>query len=120
MPHNVFGTKLNRDTNQRQALLKGLVSALIRSESIETTEAKAKAVKGLVEKLTTKAITGKLHDIRQIEEVIVDKELIGKLVHTIVPKLASRKGGYLRLTKTGIRAGDNASLVRMEFVYKKA
>ena len=60
MIHSVFGTKLSRDTNQRQALLKGLVGALIRSKAIETTEAKAKAVQGLVEVLITKAIRGKI------------------------------------------------------------
>ncbi len=116
MSHNVFGKKLNRDTGQRQALLKGLAGAIIRSESIETTEAKAKAAKDLIEKLITQAKRGTVNDIRQIESTIVSKDLIDKLVHDIAPRFKTRNGGYLRLIKTGIRAGDNASLVRMEFV----
>lgn len=116
MAHNVFGIKLSRDTNQRQALLKGLVGALIRSERIETTEAKATATRSLVEKLVTKARRATLNDIRLIESVVTDKDLAYKLVHDIAPKLATRPGGYTRLTKLGNRVGDNAPMVRMEFV----
>jgi large subunit ribosomal protein L17 len=116
MAHQVFGTKLNRDTDQRQALLKGLVGALVRSEAIETTESKAKAVKGLVEDLVTKARRATLSDIRKIEEIIVDKSLVEKLVHDIAPRFKARPGGYTRLIKLGNRIGDNAPMVRMEFV----
>lgn len=116
MAHNVFGIKLSRDTNQRQALLKGLVGALIRSERIETTLAKAEATRSLMEKLVTKARRASLHDIRLIESVVTDKELVQKLVHEIAPRLATRPGGYTRLVKLGNRAGDNALMVRMEFV----
>jgi large subunit ribosomal protein L17 len=116
MAHNVFGIKLSRDTNQRQALLKGLVGALIRSERIETTAAKATATKSLVEKLVTKARRATLNDIRLIESVVSDRDLVSKLVHDIAPRLSSRPGGYTRLIKLGNRAGDNAPMVRMEFV----
>ncbi len=119
MPHNVYGAKLSRDTNQRQALLKGLAGALIRSESIETTEAKAKAAKDLIEKLITQARRASLNDIRQIEAIVIDKDLVNKLVHDIAPRFAKRSGGYLRLIKTGFRVGDNAPLVRMELTVKK-
>ncbi len=119
MAHQVFGTKLNRDTDQRQALLKGLVGALVRSEAIETTEAKAKAVKGLVENLVTKARRATLSDMHQIEEVIIDKDLVHKLVHDLAPRFKSRPGGYTRLIKIGNRVGDNAPMVRMEFVVGK-
>jgi large subunit ribosomal protein L17 len=115
MRHNVFGKQLSRDTGQRQALLKGLAGALIRSEAIETTEAKAKASIALIEKLITKAKKATLSDIRQIEEVIIDKSLVGKLVHDIAPRFKSRTGGYLKLIKLGVRSGDNAPMVRMEF-----
>lgn len=114
MRHNIYGAKLSRDTNQRQALLKGLAGALIRSESIETTEAKAKAARDLIEKLITKARRASLSDIRQIEEMVADKELADKLVNNIAPRFSQKSGGYLRLVKTGFRAGDNAPLVRME------
>jgi len=116
MHKNVFGKKLNRDTGQRQALLKGLAGALIRSEAIETTETKAVAARGMIEKLITQARRAKLSDIRQIEAVIVDKDLVSKLVHDIAPRFATRPGGYLRLIKLGNRVGDNAPMVRMEFV----
>jgi large subunit ribosomal protein L17 len=116
MAHNVFVIKLSRDTNQRQALLKGLVGALIRSERIETTAAKATATKSLVEKLVTKARRATLNDIRLIESVVSDRDLVSKLVHDIAPRLSSRPGGYTRLIKLGNRAGDNAPMVRMEFV----
>jgi large subunit ribosomal protein L17 len=115
MRHNVFGKQLNRDTGQRQALLKGLAGALIRSEAIETTEAKAKAAISLIEKLITKAKTATLTDVRHIESVITDKTLIQKLVTEIAPRFKDRKGGFLRLIKLGTRSGDNAPMVRMEF-----
>ena len=115
MPHNVFGKKLNRDTGQRQALLKGLAGALIRSEAIETTEAKAKAAVPLIEKLITQARRARLSDIRQIESVIPDRELVQKLVHELAPRFKIRPGGFLRVIKLGNRMGDNAPMVRMEF-----
>ncbi len=114
MRHSVFGKQLNRDTGQRQALLKGLAGALIRSEAIETTEAKAKAAQGLIEKLINKAKTASLTNIRQIESVIADKALVQKLVQEIAPRYKNRSGGYLKLTKLGTRTGDNAPIVRME------
>lgn len=116
MRHNVFGKQLSRDTGQRQALLKGLAGALIRSEAIETTETKAKAAQDLVEKLIARAVKGKLSDIRQIESVISDKALVQKLISEIAPRYKQRPGGYTRLIKLGTRAGDNAPMVRMELV----
>lgn len=105
---------LSRDTGQRQALLKGLAGALIRSEAIETTEAKAKAAIDLIEKLITQAKRARLSDIHQIEAVIANKDLAHKLVHNIAPRFKTKAGGYLRLVKLGRRAGDNAPIVRME------
>jgi large subunit ribosomal protein L17 len=116
MPHQVFGTKLSRDTGQRQALLKGLAGALIRSEAIETTEAKAEAARDLIEKLISQAKRATVADIRNIEAVIINKDLVHKLVHTIAPRFQTRPGGYLRLVKLGTRVGDNAPMVRMELV----
>jgi len=120
MRHNVFGKQLSRDTGQRQALLKGLAGALIRSEAIETTETKAKASVSLIEKLITKAKKAGLSDVRQIEEVIVDKDLVQKLVQQIAPRFKDRAGGYIRLIKLGNRVGDNAPMVRMEFTTQSA
>ena len=116
MRHSIFGRQLNRDTNQRQALLRGLAGAIIRSEAIETTEAKGKAAVPLIENLITKAKRGSLSDIRAIEEVVPDKSLVEKLVHEIAPRFKTRPGGYIRLIKLGNRQGDNAPMVRMELV----
>ena len=116
MIHSVFGTKLSRDTNQRQALLKGLVGAMIRSLAIETTEAKSKAVRGLIEDLITKAKRATLNDIRLIETVVADKELIDKLVHNIAPRIKSKSGGYTKMIKKGYRVGDNAPIVRRDLI----
>lgn len=115
MHHNIFGKKLNRDTGQRQALLKGLAGAMIRSEAIETTETKAQAAVSMIEKLITQARRANLNDVRQIEAVLINKELVHKLVHSIAPRFKDTKGGYLRLIKLGNRTGDNAPMVRMEF-----
>lgn len=120
MSHNTFGKKLNRDTGQRQALLKGLAGALIRSEAIETTQAKAEAARTLIEKLITQAKRASLSDIRDIEGVILDKDLVFKLVHVIAPRYSTRAGGYMRFVKLGNRSGDNAPMVRMELVAEKA
>lgn len=116
MHHNVFGKKLNRDTGQRQALLRGLAGAIVRSEAIETTEAKAEAARGLIEKLISQARRATVNDLRQIEAVLLNKDLVHKLVHTIAPRFKDRPGGYLRLIKLGTRTGDNAPMVRMELV----
>lgn len=118
MNHNVFGKKLNRDTGQRQALIRGLAGAIIRSEAIETTEIKAKAAQGLIEKLVSQAKRGTLNDIHLIESILVNKDLVTKLVHDIAPRFHARSGGYLRLIKIGNRVGDNAPMVRMEFTSK--
>ncbi len=119
MRHSVFGRQLNRDTGQRQALLKGLAGAIIRSEAIETTEAKGKAAVPLIENLITKAKRGSLTDIRLIGEIVTDPGLINKLVHQIAPRFKDRSGGYIRLIKLGNRQGDNAPMVRMELVAPK-
>ena len=116
MQHNIFGKKLNRDTGQRQALIRGLAGAIIRSEAIETTETKAEAARGLIEKLITQARRATLNDLRQIESVLLNKDLVFKLVHEIAPRFQNRPGGYLRLIKVGNRVGDNAPMVRMELV----
>lgn len=120
MNHNIYGKKLNRDTGQRQALVRGLAGAMVRSEAIETTEAKAEAARSLIEKLITQARRATVNDIRQIEAVLINKDLVHKLVHNIAPRFKDRPGGYTRLIKLGNRAGDNAPMVRMELVANSA
>lgn len=117
MKHNVYGKKLSRDKNQRTALFKGLVRSLILFESISTTQAKAKAIQGLVDKLITqaKSPTNK----RFVNQFITDKNASQKLFDDIVPKLKSRNSGYTSVIKLGFRQGDGAMMVRMNLILDK-
>jgi len=113
--HGYKGTKFGRERDQRRALVKGLAESLIIHESIETTLPKAKAVRPYVEKLVTKAKKGGLHNRRQILASLSQVSTANKLVDEIAPKIA-RNSGYLRITKTGYRRGDNAEMARVSFV----
>ncbi len=106
---------LGRDFDERKALIRGLINALIRNESIETTEAKAKAIKGHIDQLISQAKKSTLHATRLIESFLIDRDNTEKLVRTIAPSLKSRSGGYVKITRIGVRKGDNAMIVRMQF-----
>lgn len=115
MRKNVFGRQLKRDANERKALFKGLMSSLILEERIKTTEEKAKAIKGQVEKLVTKAKKrGKM------AQNLFGKDLmpnaIEKLINELGPRFQKRQGGYTRILKLGRRFSDNADMVLMEWV----
>lgn len=116
MRHNVFGRKLNRDTKSRQILFKNLITALIEKERIETTEARAKAIKGLMDKLVTKAKTKTRQSQKFIQAFLGNKDAVEKLVNSIAPKLGNRTSGFMRIMKLKTRKGDNASMVQLEFV----
>lgn len=115
MRKNVFGRQLKRDKNERTALFKSLMSSLVLYGKITTTESKAKAIKGQVDKLITrvKRNTGN-------PSSFLNTYLIGqageKLVSEIVPRFSKRTSGYTRLIKLGRRFSDNASTVIMEWV----
>jgi large subunit ribosomal protein L17 len=115
MRHNVFGKKLNRDIKQRQALFKSLTKSLVKYGKIETTYPKAKAVRGLIEKMVTKAKKGDANSKRHLESFLVEKDLVDKMMNTIGPVFKSRNGGYLRIIKLGKRIGDTGESVRMEW-----
>jgi large subunit ribosomal protein L17 len=119
MRHRVKGKKLGRDSGQRKALFKNLINALILREEIETTESKAKAVKGLVDKLITRGKTGTLHARRLIAAFLADKQAVNKLVDEIAPRFKTRPGGFTRIIRLGRRQGDNAMIVKLELVEKK-
>lgn len=108
--------KLGRERDQRRALIKGLATALIEAESIETTLPKAKALVPYAEKLVTKAKKGDLHNRRQIVSAVATIDSANKLVDEIAPKLGGRDSGHIRLEKTGLRRGDNAQMARVSFV----
>ncbi len=114
--HGYQGRKLHRERDQRNALIKGLADSLVKYESIETTLPKAKEVVPYVEKLITKAKKGDLHNRRQVLSGLQTVASAHKLVDEIVPKLAGRVSGHLRIVKTTLRRGDNAQLARISFV----
>ena len=100
----------------QKAMLGNLVASLIAAEGIVTTEAKAKALRPVAEKMITKARAGGLHNHRQVVAFIRDKDMAHKLFSEIGPRYADRNGGYLRILKLGPRPGDNAPMARIEFV----
>jgi large subunit ribosomal protein L17 len=116
MRHRIAGFKLGRVTAHRWALFRNLLVALFRHERIETTEAKAKAVRGLAEHMITLAKRDNLHARRQVLAMVPDTGVVGQLFSTIAPRFGDRNGGYTRIIKTGYRAGDNAPLVLLELV----
>jgi large subunit ribosomal protein L17 len=114
--HGYQGRKLNRERDQRKALVSGLADSLIKYESIETTLPKAKEVVPYVEKLITKAKKGDLHNRRQVIAKLHTVESAHKLVDEIAPKLKGRTSGHVRIEKTALRRGDNAQMARVSFV----
>jgi len=116
MRHRVAGRHLKRDTGQRQALFRNLMSELIRHERIRTTEAKARSVRGQVEKIITLAKRNDLHARRLAVRTVSDPDLIKKLFEEIAPRFEDRPGGYTRMMKLGPRKGDAASMVILELV----
>lgn len=116
MRHGLAGRKLSRSSSHRRALLRNLVTDLLSYEKIRTTEAKAKEVRGLAEKMITLGKEGNLHTRRQALSVIYDEKVVDKLFSEIAPRYAERAGGYTRIVKIGPRLGDGAPIVQLELV----
>ena len=116
MRHRKDGFKLGRLTQHRWALFRNLLVALFRHERITTTEAKAKAVRGLAEHMVTLAKRENLHARRQVLAMVPDAEVVGTLFDTIAARFSDRNGGYTRIIKLGPRPGDNAPMVLLELV----
>ncbi len=116
MRHRKAGKKLGRVTAHRWALFRNLLVALFQHERITTTEAKAKAVRGLAEQMIALAKEGGLHARRQVLALVPDPTVVKKLFDTVAARYAERPGGYTRIIKAGNRAGDNAPLVLLELV----
>ena len=108
--------KLGRDSSARKALFRSLLTSFFNHGRIETTEAKAKEIRGLAEKMITLGKRGDLHARRQVLAYILDEDVVRKLFSDIAPKYADRPGGYTRVVKTGFRKGDNAPLAIIELV----
>ena len=116
MRHQIYGRKLGRSSDQRKALFKSLTTELFKHERIETTEAKAKAVRGQAEKLISLARKGDLASRRLVYAALTSKDVAKKLVDEIAPDYKGRNGGYTRMYKLGPRKGDAASMVLLELV----
>ncbi len=102
--------------SHQKPMMGNLVASLIAAEAIVTTEAKAKALRPVAEKMITKAKKGGLHNHRQVVAFIRDTEMAAKLFDEIGPRYADRPGGYTRILKLGPRHGDNAPMARIELV----
>lgn len=114
MRKNVFGRQLKRDKNERKALFKSLMSALVLKERIKTTEEKAKAIRGQVEKLVTKA-KKKGEAASSLLSLYLLPAAVEKMIKNVAPRFQNRPGGYTRIVKLGRRFGDNARMVLMEW-----
>ena len=123
MRHRVTGRRLNRSTGHRKALRRNLITELYRHERIQTTRAKAQAVRGEAEKLITTAKRGNaageakaVHARRLAAARLNDPEIVKKLFDDIAPRYADRPGGYTRIVKLGPRLGDSAEMAILELV----
>ncbi len=116
MRHKIAGRGLGRSTGHRKALFRNLVADLLDYEKIKTTEAKAKEVQGIAEKMITLAKHGGLNARRQALAFIYDEKVVGKLFDDLSVRFAERPGGYTRITKLGPRLGDGAAMVQLKLV----
>ena len=135
MRHRKAGRKFGRDAAHRRSLLRNLVTDLVKHERIQTTEAKAKELRRVVERLITlgKRVTPdqvegasgdeqsalkaqRLHALRQAKKWIADRDMLTKLFDDVAPRFSERAGGYTRIVKLGARPGDNADLSLIELV----
>jgi large subunit ribosomal protein L17 len=115
--HRIGGRKLGRKTGPRKALYKNLVVAVLRYETVKTTEARAKEVRGQVERVITLAKDGSLAARRRIVAELPNEPLvIDKLINEIAPKYEDRTSGYTRIVRLGTRPGDAAPIVQLELV----
>jgi large subunit ribosomal protein L17 len=117
MAHRIDGRKLGRTTGPRKALYASLIVAVLRYERIKTTEARAKEVRGHVERVITLAKDGSLKARRRIVAELPDEPLVvDKLINELAPKYGDRTSGFTRVVKLGQRAGDAAPIVQLELV----
>jgi large subunit ribosomal protein L17 len=110
------GPRFGGDAAHQKAMFGNLVASFIAAEALVTTEAKAKALRPVMEKVITKAKKGGVHRQRDVVAFIRDKEMAHKLFEEIGPRYAERAGGYTRILKLGPRHGDNAPMARIELV----
>ncbi|MCL2036636.1 MAG: 50S ribosomal protein L17 [Oscillospiraceae bacterium] len=108
--------KLGRPTAHRKAMLRGLVTALLENEKLETTVTRAKELRSLVEKVITTGKKTDLHSKRQVYAVVTKETVSKKLFDEIAPRYSDRNGGYTRIIRIGPRRGDAAEMAVIELV----
>ena len=116
MRHRKSGRKLNRNSSQRNSLKKNLAISIIEHESVSTTLAKAKEIRGFLEPLVTLAKNNTVANQRLVYSKLRSKEAVAKLFDELGPRYKDRPGGYLRVIKSGFRNGDKAPSAQIEFV----
>jgi large subunit ribosomal protein L17 len=116
MRHNVAGRRLGRTSGHRQALYRNLVTDLLKHEKLITTEAKAREVRPLAEKIITLGKKSGLHSYRQALSYVTDKKVTAKIFAELGPRYKERPGGYTRIVKLEPRLGDGAPMVQLELV----
>ena len=119
MRHRKTGRKLNRNSPQRSSLKKSLAISIIEHESVRTTLAKAKEIRGFLEPLVTLAKDNTVANQRLAYSKLRSKEAVAKLFDVLGPRYKDRPGGYLRVIKSGLRSGDKAPSAQVEFVDKQ-
>lgn len=110
------GRRLGGSSSHQKAMLANLAASLVAAEALVTTEAKAKTLRPVMEKLITKARKGGVHQRRQVLAFMRDRDMVHKLFEDIGPRYEDRPGGYTRILKLGPRHGDNAPMARIELV----
>jgi len=116
MRHNKAINHLGRQSGHRKAMLSNMACSLILNKRIETTVAKAKALRTYVEPLITKSKDDSTHSRRVVFSYLKQKEAVTELFRVVAPKIADRPGGYTRILKTGFRQGDGADMALIELV----
>jgi large subunit ribosomal protein L17 len=116
MRHRNAGNKLGRNTSHRRALLRNLTTSVIMEDRVETTLAKAKTVRPLVEKMITLGKKGDLHSRRQALSYLMTDKSVERLFETVAPRYGDRQGGYLRIIHTGFRKGDGGEKAFIELL----
>ncbi len=116
MRHAKKGKKLGREKAPREAMLNNLATSIILYEKVKTTEAKAKAIRPIVEKLITRGKVKSVHNKQILNRTLKDKKAVQKILDVIGPKYKDRNGGYTRIIKMGRRLGDGAKTAQIELV----
>lgn len=116
MRHKVSGAKLGRTTSHRRAMFRNMVTSIIIEDRIETSVPKAKAVRPIVEKMITLGKRGDLAARRQAAAYLMTSEAVDRLFDTVAPRFGDRKGGYLRIVRTGWQKGDGTEKAFIELL----